>query len=138
MRTVTFLCLLLISFCINGCGAHKNENRNDTYKIIRYKSYKRYGVIPTGTFITLDFYNFKNRERREPAFFTINRIIFDDSYLVEDDLKPVIKNVFPGSFDIEGYSPITLITRINNLKIEEGDSVVVKIYLKENPHAYAH
>ena len=124
-----------------SCGASKNDVHNKPYEIIRYKSYVRYGSIPTGTFITIDFYDDKNRDKREHAFYSINNVIFDDFHVVEDklnDLKPVSIRVFPGSFDIQGYSEVKFLTRINNLKIKDGDSVVVKIYLKDDPQAYSH
>lgn len=138
MGSIKVLCCFIITLLIISCGSSKNDIQSNAYEIVRYKSYIRYGSIPTGTFITIDLYDDKNRGKREPAFYSINNVIFDDFHLVEDDLKPVTISVFPGSFDIQGYSEIKLPTRINNLKIKDGDSVVVKIYLIDDPQAYTH
>ena len=104
MRGVKGLICCIITGLLISCGASKIDIHNTLYEIIRYKSYVRYGSIPTGTFITIDLYDDKNRVKREAAFYSINHVIFDDFHLVEDDLKPVTISVFPGSFDIEGYS----------------------------------
>ncbi|HSH25788.1 MAG TPA: hypothetical protein VLA13_09670 [Massilibacterium sp.] len=111
--------------CIAFFACSKNlvdERKNLSYSMEKQKS------ITGGSYLDLNFFNAELRDRFIPAPFSVNGILFEPK---KDTLSHIIP-VSPGQFTIKA----TYIGKVQNqvhVNVTKGDSLVLKIYLKNDP-----
>lgn len=114
------LAMLIFGF---ACSGNKNILTGDLYEITKYKSKSR------ESYITLSSYHENNKLERTPALYYIN----NQMYNLSDKLTDTTIIVKPGTYAIKARYISKQTTEVSNIQISEGDSIVVKLYLKDDP-----
>jgi len=127
LRVAKYLCFLfsitLIS-CSNILSVDK-KNKSKEYQIERFRSEVEGEHL--STYISLENYEYGNKKYKIGGVYWVNNIGFIA------DKFPHILSLMPGIFTVESGSIGYLNSKIENLKINRGDSIVVKFYLKADP-----
>jgi len=122
MRAVKYLLLIVVFVFLNNCTSIK-LSEDKSYSVERLNS-----ADSTRSFISLNFYHYDDKTQPIPAVFHINGIVFGP----KNNLDNFVLNVRPNDFDIHaGYIGKEWLR--TNVKVEKGDSVLVKIFLKDDP-----
>jgi len=121
VKKVLLLCMSLIF--IESCASSKVQQFDDQiYSVIRQKSNQG------GSYLSLNFYHYNNKKEAIPAFFYINGIMFKPA----DNFKERVLAVRPGIYKIEAGYIGKKETQLK-INVSKKDSVLVNIYLKDNP-----
>ncbi len=112
------LCLAFVS-CTN--------NKADMNEMSSFNNEERKSESK-GTYLDLSFYHSDDKEQFIPAVFSINGILFGP----KQDSSSYILPVQPGEYTIIAKY-IGKIQKELDLSVYKGDSLVVKIYLEDDP-----
>lgn len=120
MQIVKYLILCLAFFsCTNNLVDKKDKL---SYCIEKQKS------IAGGSYLDLNFFHADNKDQLIPAVFSVNGILFGP----KDGPLSYIIPINPGQFTIKA----TFIGKVQNqfvVNVTKNDSLIVKIYLEDNP-----
>ena len=109
---------LFCIFLFISCSASKVNNKklNSWYEIKKIKSKNN------ETKIILNSYDYENKEERIAATIVINNVLLNSETI----------RVWPGKHSLEVICYSKLPIKINNLRVEKGDSIVINAYLKDS------
>ncbi|NDK54805.1 hypothetical protein [Pontibacter fetidus] len=113
----------LLALFLFACSSSKIQSLGDSFEIIRLKS------KGGGSYITIGTYHFEDKQERTPAFYYINNVVIDPA----NKLADTTITVQPGDFKIRAKYISKLETGLDKLTISKGDSVYIKLYLKDDP-----
>lgn len=109
-----------------SCTSSNLQNSNsELYSVERYKS-----ADSVNSYLSFNFYHFEKQKEAIPAVFHVNGIMFSP----QNNLDNYVLNVSPSSFEIKADYIGKKWTNAN-VEVEKGDSVHVKIYLKDDPES---
>ncbi|HET8864048.1 MAG TPA: hypothetical protein VFM80_00030 [Gracilimonas sp.] len=104
------------------------SNNNGDYKEIASSSMEEHKSISEGTYLDLSFYHLEDKDRFMPAVFSINGVLFGPK---KDSLSHILP-VQPGQYTIKAMY-IGKAKKELDISVEKGDSLVLKIYLEDDP-----
>jgi len=113
-------------FLVISCSSLKDStkiNHQEEFKITKHKA--RNGL----TYINLKCFDFYDKEAPSAATFDVNGIYFDAQKNNEVTLEV---NPLDRKYSIEVFSMRKNTVRISNLVVENGDSLAIKIYIKDD------
>lgn len=128
VQVASYHYILLILIILFACSSSKNielsnSGQGKSYEVIRLKS------KDGGSYITIGSYHFEDKQDRAPAFYYINNVAIDPT----NKLKDTTITVQPGEFRVRGRYISKLETVLDKLTVTKGDSVYIKLYLKDDP-----
>ncbi len=127
MQKVLNVIVLFTYLFINGCATVKNNDESShLYHQKKFRSKSGFSSIVINT-----FYDDKSKTKVLAAA-TVNGIYFPSEYQDEKILPIVIKTIPDNKYKIKVFSPGLLSLKIESLKINKGDSIVINAYLKED------
>ncbi|MGG8498149.1 hypothetical protein ACQY1Q_17245 [Tenacibaculum sp. TC6] len=110
---------LFISLLIIGCVAQRKVfEKESEYKIKKFKTFS-----PYHSWINIKTYS-KELQENIPALIKINNLYFTEKTIF--DAGEGKHNI---SIDFVG----TIGLKINDLKVNKGDSIIINVYLREDP-----
>lgn len=123
MQAVKYLLLvLLFAIYTTSCSSKKSFITINNYEVIAYKSKEN------STYIVLKAFSYEMKNE-VPSYYRVNNILMG----IKDPDEKLVVAVMPGKFTIEAGSIGKKETIIEDLKVNRGDSVLVNIFLKDDP-----
>lgn len=124
MPDVRFVFFLLILCCF-GCASRvqKGEKTRKDYSLQVLTS------SDNSSYLSVESFDFSTKSKELRPCYRINKIIFCD-------FKNKIKNplyIIPGKFSISSEYIGKLDSKIEELIVKEGDSIIIKFFLKDDP-----
>jgi len=117
--------LLSLIILLNiSCGVLVQEKDvKENYNIVKLKSQD------SSTYLSLYSFNSSDKSKELRPCYRINKILFCDfKNKIENPL-----NVVPGEFSLSTSYIGKLDSKLENLKIKEGDSIIINFFLKNDP-----
>ncbi len=121
MRIFLTIGLIIIFGCSNKIT--RNLYTGGKFKLNHYKTKDNFSAK-----ILCDFYHFEFKNEKTIGVMNINGVLMP----TPTDYNGIPVNVLPGTFKIESGFLGKKWTVIENLKINAGDSVVIKFYLEDD------
>jgi hypothetical protein len=122
MQVVKETLILVIFIFFVSCKSKINHIKKDeNYIIQKFKSIDGYSHL------TLRTFEFDNKKERFPATYQINGIIFSNS-----DIKDFSPPILNGKYSIRVGAISKQWFQLDNINIKKSDSLVIKIFLKND------
>lgn len=122
MRVVNNLTILLLTCIYTNCAAQSHKtDRSEMYEVVRYRSENG------SSYIDLNAFEFEDKSRTFPAVYQINDIIF-----APDSIGSFKLHVLEGKFRIRAGAISKKWAEINDLEVQKGDSIYIKVYLEND------
>lgn len=120
-RKLFFLLIFSITF---GCSTLNNSQpENFNYEIVKYKS------SDNSNFLNIKAFSFENKTQKIPAYFRVNNLVFNPT----GEVPEFSMRIMEGNFQIEAGFIGKEEVKIKKLRAKRGDSIVLKIYLNDDP-----
>lgn len=116
---VNFTCFLLIISLTKSCAT--------TNQITHISDIKRWKSESGGSYLILKSFHWREKLKKFPATYRINNLIFSPL-----NYQPLKLDVMPGIFSITAGGIGKKWTTLEPVKINKRDSIVVKIFLKND------
>lgn len=120
INSISFLILFMGCKTIGNIENGKSESSDSCYKLLRHKTRTKEGKV-----IAFRYFDYEKNNRRIPfSFAIINGIAVEDSIVrISSDTQEV---------DIIISETLKETIKIDDLKITKGDSIIVKLFLRDS------